>query len=254
MSNDTSSSQPIAVPDSSDQKGHAAGTIDDALIFLRKHGNEQSSQAQDTTHTRSLRRKIDLHVISFLTICYMLNFLDKVLLNYSQVMGLSLDLNLTGNNFSNAASAFFIADLVAVLPNIYLLQRLPTAHYLGFSLIAWGICTACHASLQNYGGLLTVRILSGAFESAVPPALILLSSQYYTRSEQAARFAYWYSGMGLGQILGGLISFAFQHVGSHAALAGWRIMFLVLGIVTIGVGGAVCWFVPNTPMRAWFLD
>lgn len=82
---------------------------------------------------------------------------------------------------------------------------------------------------------------------------MLLSSQWYTRQEQAARFAYWYSGMGIGQILGGLVSFAFQHVGNRAELEGWRIMFLVLGVVTVVVGVVVWFAVPDTPMSAWFL-
>ncbi|KAF2173609.1 hypothetical protein M409DRAFT_61947 [Zasmidium cellare ATCC 36951] len=229
-----------------------SNTIDDALVYIQAHREDEQTQ-EGASDIRRLKRKVDIYVISFLMLCYMLNFLDKVLLNYAQVMSLPADLHLQGNDFSNAASAFFIADLVAVVPNIYLLQRLPTARYLGTSLALWGICTACHAALQNYGGLLTVRILSGAFESVVPSALMLISSQWYTRREQAARFAWWYSGMGIGQILGGLISFAFQHVPPSAALSGWRTMFLVLGLCTLLIGLLVIAFVPNTPMDAHFL-
>lgn len=38
-------------------------------------------------------------------------------LQYAAVMGISADLKLVGNDFSNAASAFFIAYLVAEVPN-----------------------------------------------------------------------------------------------------------------------------------------
>ncbi|KAK4497956.1 hypothetical protein PRZ48_010612 [Zasmidium cellare] len=58
----------------------------------------------------------------------------------------------------------------------------------------------------------------------------------------------------LSNILGGLTSFAFQHVGSGAAMAGWRVMFLVLGILTILTGLLVAFYVPNTPMTASFLS
>lgn len=47
---------------------------------------------------------------------------------YGQVMGLSHDLHLRGNDFSNAASAFFIADLVAVVPNSTLPHPQSTTH------------------------------------------------------------------------------------------------------------------------------
>lgn len=83
---------------------------------------------------------------------------------------------------------------------------------------------------------------------------MLISSQYYTKSEQAPRFTIWYMGLGVAQIIGGLISFGFQHV-HHASIEGWRIMFLVLGLVTSVVGGLTFFFIPDTPMKApWLSD
>jgi hypothetical protein len=78
-------------------------------------------------------------------LCYTMQFLDKVNINvcfpspltilafqnltvreYAAVMGLNTDLSLTGNDFSNAFTAFFIAYLIAEVPNsrclIYLLD------------------------------------------------------------------------------------------------------------------------------------
>ncbi|KAK4501837.1 hypothetical protein PRZ48_007646 [Zasmidium cellare] len=226
-------------------------TADDALVFLQEHQDIETSAAQVPSYVRKLRRKVDFYVISFLTICYTLNFLDKVLYNYANVMGISRSLHLTGNDFSNAASAFYIADTVAGVPNTFLLQLLPTGKWLSICLLCWGISTSCHAALQNYDGLLTVRVLSGLFESCVPSACMLLSSQYFARREQATRFSIWYTGLGFGQILGGLISFAFQHV--TGSFEGWRIMFLAVGVFTVVFSIGVFFLVPDTPMKAWFL-
>lgn len=126
--------------------------------------------------------------------------------------------------------------------------------WLGACLTCWGVCTACHAAIQDYGGLLTVRILCGLFESTIPSACMLVSAQYYTRSEVAVRYSYWYAGMGIAQILGGLISFGFQHVSQTSALNGWRAMFLALGLLTVIAGTSVIVFVPDTPMQARFLS
>lgn len=60
--------------------------------------------------------------------------------------------------------------------------------------------------------------------------------------------------MGSGQILGGLISFGFQHMAIDTALTSWKTMFLVLGLVTVVLGAFVLVFVPDTPMGARFLD
>ena len=113
--------------------------------------------------------------------------------------------------------------------------------------------TACTATAQGYSSLLAVRILLGVFEATIGPSLLLISSQWYTKPEQAPRFAIWYLGLGLAQIVGGLLSFAFQHL-RHGAIAGWRVMFIVLGIVTVIIGLATAFYLPDTPMKAKFLS
>lgn len=93
----------------------------------------------------------------------------------------------------------------------------------------------------------------GLFEAAIAPCLTLISSQWYTKSEQAPRFSFWYCGLGAGQILGGIISFGFQKV-THASLEGWRIMFIFLGVVTVIIGIAVLTWLPDSPMTATFIS
>lgn len=49
--------------------------------------------------------------------------------------------------------------------------------------------------------------------------------------------------------LGGLLGFAFYHI-QNAALASWRIMFLVLGLLTIVWGATIVYILPASPMTA----
>ncbi|QIW99508.1 hypothetical protein AMS68_005026 [Peltaster fructicola] len=246
-----------ATPTAILEDGSEPHAQDDALTFIRAHRDEvDATLYADSAYAKRLRRKVDLLVMPFLLLCYSMNFLDKVLLNYANVMGLTPALNLVGNDFSNASSAFFIAVLIAAVPNMYLLQRLPVAKWLGFCLTVWGVCTAFHAVLHDYAGLLTVRVFCGIFEAGIPSALMLISSQWYTRAEQASRFAYWYCGLGVGQILGGLISWAFQFVLKDPAdlTSGWRMMFVALGVFTFLLGIMIMLFVPDAPWRAWFFS
>lgn len=82
---------------------------------------------------------------------------------------------------------------------------------------------------------------------------MLISSQWYTKSEQAPRFSVWYAGLGLGQIIGGVLSYAFQQVKREVGFEGWRIMFVVLGVVTVVIGIVTGIWLPDTPMQARFL-
>lgn len=136
---------------------------------------------------------------------------------------------------------------------VYFLQKIPPAKWLGFNVICWGIAAAAAAGAKDYTTLLVARIFLGIFEATVGPSLMLISSQYYTKSEQAPRFTFWFLGLGVAQIIGGIISFGFQHV--HSIFASWRIMFLVMGLITVVVGFSTLIYLPDTPMQAkWLSD
>lgn len=65
------------------------GQADDALEFLRLHG-VQGNFCHDSVRMRRLTWKIDLVVIPFLLLAYLMNYLDKVLLNVSTHSAISL--------------------------------------------------------------------------------------------------------------------------------------------------------------------
>lgn len=148
--------------------------------------------------------------------------------------------------------SIFVSVLVLTLTTGYFLQKAPVAKWLAANVFLWGIVTACHAAAFNYHSLLAARIFLGIFEAAIAPCLMLVSSQWYTKSEQAPRFSIWYCGLGAGQILGGIVSYGFQHV-QNTSFAGWKMMFVVMGIITSLIGVATFFILPDTPMRAKFL-
>ncbi|KAL8685579.1 MAG: hypothetical protein Q9218_007672 [Villophora microphyllina] len=208
--------------DTSSSHGHGAGDkphtrhghdLDQAYWFV--HDSRDVVEATPN-ELRALRRKVDWWIVPIMFCCYTMQFIDKVLLNYAAVMGMNKELKLKANEFSNAATWFFIAYLIAEVPN-------------------------------------AARIFLGIFEAAIAPSLILISSQWYTKSEAAPRFSIWYAGLGLGQIIGGIVSYAFQQV-KHPAFSGWKIMFIVLGLVTVIIGFVTMFLLPDTPMKARFLS
>jgi len=148
---------------------------------------------------------------------------------------------------------YAVAHLVMQVPNAYLIQKLPASKWLGGCILAWGTITVATAAVTNFQGLLATRVLLGMAESTVSPSLMLITAQWYTKSEQAPRFALWHSAPGVGQILGGLLSFAFQAVPKDYPVSSWRLMFITLGAVTIIVGIIVLLYLPDTPLNAKFL-
>lgn len=72
----------------------------------------KSSIAADestSSDNAKLYAKIDRHIMPLAFLCYFLQFLDKVVINYAAIMGLETSLGMTGQDFSWMATAFFIA-------------------------------------------------------------------------------------------------------------------------------------------------
>jgi MFS family permease len=84
----------------------------------------------------------------------------------------------------------------------------------------------------------------------VTPSLIMITSGWYKRQEGALRFGIWFSGLGLGQIIGGLVSFAAQH--SRIGFQGWRVMFLIVGLINV-VLSLFIYTLPPSPAESDFL-
>ncbi|KPM41825.1 hypothetical protein AK830_g4715 [Neonectria ditissima] len=200
-----------------------------------------------------ITRKVDWHIVPLLLLCYLLQFLDKVLINYANTMGLSTSLDIQGNDFSWMATAFFIGYAVAEFPQGYLIQRFPISKVLGVNVFLWGVIICCSAAAQSFAGLTAARTLLGMLEAVITPALIMITSQWYTRQQATPRIGVWYCGLGLGQSIGGLISFAAQHGRTTGGFEGWRIMFVSVGAFNLLVGLLVTFWMPSGIQDAKFL-
>ncbi|GAB7364662.1 hypothetical protein MBLNU230_g5464t1 [Neophaeotheca triangularis] len=234
----------VAYDDSYTDEKVTTKDADKALDFLRGEAGEGEGEYIDE---KKLVRKIDFMIMPLMFCCYLLQYLDKSLLNYAAVMNIREDLDLTTEQYGNLSLLFYVAFLVFELPHAYAMQYFPTARYLGSCVILWGTVVACMSAADSYASLAALRFLLGAFESAISPSLVLITAMWYKRNEQPRRIGTWYIGVGMATMIGSLMSYGFQHYeGDH--FKSWQIMFLVIGLITVSVGILVFFFLPNNPM------
>lgn len=215
------------------------------LEYIRNF--DLNAHPEDVT-IKQVTRKLDKMLVFPMLFVYTLQFLDKVTLNYSNVMGMPKDLKFEGNQFSDLATYFFVAYIVGEFFQAFLLQKFPVHLVLGCNVVVWGISTMCSAAVKNYHGMLALRVILGFAEAAVIPCLVLITTNFYDKAQGAFRIGIFYSGLGLGQIIGGLLSFLFQLV--ESSFEGWKILFLVVGFVNISCGLYVVFFIPPEPLAA----
>jgi ACS family allantoate permease-like MFS transporter len=189
-------------------------------------------------------------------IVYGLNYLDKTTISYASVMGIQEDIGLVGDNYQWLGSMFYFGYIAWEYPTTRLLQRLPLAKYSSFCVIMWGITLACFAAVTNFAGAVAIRFFLGVFEAAVTPGFALLTSQWYTKEEQGSRTGIWFSFNGFAQIFGGVVAYGIaKGTEAHpAAIEGWKIVFLLTGLLTAAIGVIFLFTVPDNQLNARWLS
>ncbi|KID75648.1 uncharacterized protein G6M90_00g047060 [Metarhizium brunneum] len=221
----------------------------DPSLYIEALERYPSDDSIDKAAERRLVRKLDMRILPLLGICYFFYYVDKTTLSYAAIFGLKEDLNLQGTQYSWLSSCFYFGWLVWAIPSNLLMQRSPPAHYLAFNIFMWGALLMLQAVVRNFGSLLALRVLSGAFEAIADPAFMLITSMYYTRAEQPSRISAWYAWNGIGVAGGGLLGYAIGHI--KGALAPWRYEFIIIGALCAFWGIVLCLMLPNSPRTIW---
>lgn len=168
-------------------------------------------------------------------------------------MGLEADLGLTGSQFNNIASVFFVTYSLFGAAWALTIKAIGANRALAITMVAWSAITIGTGFCRNYHDLVACRILLGVFESALLAANAVIIGNIYPRTKQAKRMAAVPYGVCVSGAFGGLIAYAVQVMGARHGLASWRWLFVIEGAVSL-LAGAVCWVsLPVTPETAWFL-
>ncbi|KAH7064685.1 membrane transporter [Macrophomina phaseolina] len=219
----------------------------------------QVLEIDEATNARLLR-KIDWHLMPLLCIVYGLNYLDKTTLSYASVMGLKKSqaeggIGITSDQYSWLGSMFYFGYIAWEWPTNRLLQYFPLGKYSAFNIIMWGTVLALFATVEDFSGAVAVRFFLGLFEAAVTPGFALFTSQWYTKKEQGLRTGIWFSFNGVAQIVGGLVAYGIARgTAAHgSSIDPWKIIFLVTGLLTVVVGIAFFFVMPDNQLNCRWL-
>ncbi|KAI7575972.1 major facilitator superfamily transporter [Hortaea werneckii] len=205
---------------------------------------------------KQLLRKVDMHLLPFLIIMYLLNFLDRSNLSQAREGGLEADLGMDGTDFNLATSIFFVGYLLMQLPSNMIITRVRPSIYLGTCVCIWGVVSTCNAATHKFADLVVVRFFLGFVEAPFFPGAVFLMSSWYSRAELTRRIAWFYSGSALANMFGGLIAAGILgNLDGNMGIEGWRWLFIVEGVITIFVSLAATIFLPDYPATTrWLSD
>ncbi|KAF8922717.1 MFS general substrate transporter [Mucidula mucida] len=200
-----------------------------------------------------LMRKVDIYVIPWLALLYLLNFLDRGTIGNAKLYGLETDISISDNQYLIALTLFFFPYALFEPVSNVLLRRLKPSIWLSLMIFFWGVVTTLHGILHNYGGLLAVRIFLGVAEAGMYPGIVFYISSWYKRSELGSRVAVFFSSATVAGAFSGLLAAAIHNMDGVAGLEGWRWIFILEGLFTVLVGIASFWVIQDFPETAKFV-
>lgn len=116
-----------------------------------------------------------------------------------------------------------------------------------------GIFTICQALVNNFAGLVAIRLMIGILEAGLIPGSIFLLAAYYPRYELQWRVGMLHVGNALSNAFGGLLAYAVASIRSSNGWSGWRWIFVIEGTLTVVVT-LMCWpFMNNWPATVKWL-
>ncbi|KAI9476612.1 MFS transporter-like protein [Zychaea mexicana] len=197
---------------------------------------------------KRLVRKIDLRVIPWVALLYLMLSLDRNNIGNARLGTLEADLNLQGNDYYTALTIFFAGYVIFHIPSNLMVKWLLPSRWISATMILWGICSICQSATHNAAGLIACRFWLGAFETGVGPSTPLFLSFWYQREELASRVALYFGSSTVAGAFSGAIAYGVlgNLSGAHG-LAGWRWLFIIEAAPTILFGFLSFFILPNLP-------
>jgi sugar phosphate permease len=163
--------------------------------------------------------------IAFIT--YSLAYLDRANFGFGAAGGMAEDLNITPATSSLLGSLFFLGYFFFQIPGALYAAHKSAKKLIFWSLILWGALATATGMISDINFLIVIRFMLGVVESAVMPAMLILLSRWFTKSERSRANTF--------LILGNPVTILWMSILSGYLInsVGWRWMFIIEGLPAI---------------------
>lgn len=246
---------------------------DDALednALLNGHAS-QDEPSYDALLDRRTKRKLDLILLPFLAVLFLLNSLDKSNVGNAETAGFTHDAGLHPDDL-NTSMAFFFAFFVALQPvGAAFGRKYGMRRWVPGCMTLWGACTLLHMWIRKKWQLILLRIAIACLEAGFYPTTVSYLSLFYTRFEFAVRLGFFYGQTAVAGVLGGILSWAVfsrfekrpsqpnippptAQSDSAGSWRSWEVLFLIEGCTTMVIAFVGFFWLPHSADTAWFLS
>ncbi|KAL5117788.1 hypothetical protein ACEQ8H_004262 [Pleosporales sp. CAS-2024a] len=211
------------------------------------------TQGYDESATKKLLRKLDWHIIPFMSLIYLLCFLDRTNIGNARLDHLEKDLHLKGIQYNDCLAILFPFYIAAEIPSNIMMKRMRPSIWLTFIMFFWSLAMICQGFVKNYSGLMATRVFLGVFEGGLFPGVNYYITQWYVRNECGFRMALFFSAATLAGAFGGILARGIAEMNGVGGKSAWAWIFILEGILSILVSMVSYWSIYDYPASARFL-
>jgi sugar phosphate permease len=188
-----------------------------------------------------LRRTLLLPLV-FVT--YSLAYLDRANYGFGAAAGLAATLGIDERRAALLGALFFLGYFLCQIPGMLLARRASCSRLVFIALVTWGCLATLTGVIHSFLWLCADRFLLGVAESIIFPALLLLLTRWFTRSERSRANSI--------LILGNPITILWMSLvtGYLIQRFGWQRTFIVEGLPAVLWAFVWLAFVRDKPSQA----
>jgi MFS family permease len=206
------------------------------------------------TFERQTYRKVDLRIVPFLFLCYVLAYLDRVNVGFAKLQMLK-DLALSDAAFATGAGIFFIGYFFFEVPSNVLLKKFGARMWIARIMISWGVISACMIFVKGQWSFYAMRCLLGLAEAGFFPGVIFYLTLWYPSKLRSTRTAWFVAAIAVSGVIGNPVSgWIMDRLSGAMNLAGWQWLFLSEGLPSIVVGFWVIFYLESSIAEAKWLS
>ncbi|KAI8721340.1 MFS domain-containing protein [Fusarium sp. LHS14.1] len=208
----------------------------DELSHMEDQKNVPPEFTFDRKAERRLRNKIDLTIMPIICLMYLFCFIDRANIGNARIAGMDVDLGMKGFDYNVILSMFYVSYIIFELPSNIVCKILGPGWFLPALTVLFGACSIGSGFVKTVPQMMGVRFLLGIFEAGMLPGIAYYLSRWYRRSELTFRLGLYLVAGPLAGAFGALLASAILRLDHFGSVDSWRMIFVIEGIITVGLG------------------
>jgi sugar phosphate permease len=210
--------------------------------------NPANEPIHGIVRTQSEMRKRWLYILPAVFITYSLAYVDRANYGFGAAAGLAQTLHISNSRSALLGALFFLGYFLFQVPGAAYARRRSARRLIFFALVSWGILASLTGVIRNFWLLAFDRLLLGAAESFILPAMLILLTNWFTRAERSRTNTL--------LLLGNPVTVLWMSAATgyliHAF--GWQMTFVIEGFPSILWGVAWLVIIRDRPQQAAWMS